>query len=79
MERVHVRLKHVQAALTAREYASLRQAAQGEGISLQEAVRRAVVAWSMASGASDPFKRLIGKYQGASDSSLRVDEIYDGF
>lgn len=79
MEQVHVRRKHVQAALTAREYASLRQAAEEAGISLQEAVRRAVVAWSLASGASDPFKRLIGKYQGDSDSSLRVDDIYDGF
>jgi hypothetical protein len=77
MKRVHER-RHVQTALTAAQYARFQRAAKRHGLSIQDALRQAVLRWTFTEGGEkDPFDALIGKLSGPTDASVDVDEIYD--
>ena len=78
MKQIHVRSRHVQAALSEGEYDFFKRAAKRQGLTLQEAVKRAVKHWTFTEGGEpDPFDALIGKFSGPTDLSTTVDDIYD--
>lgn len=73
--------RHVQAKLSASEYEAVAAAARKGHMTLQEAVRRAVLRWAETRGTyRDPFEDFIGiiKEGNMRDASERVDEIAYG-
>jgi len=72
--------RHVQAKLSPAEYEAVAAAARKAHMTLQEAVRGAVLRWAESRGTyRDPFDDFIGSVDlGIPDASERVDEIVYG-
>jgi hypothetical protein len=73
--------RHVQAKLAPKEYEAVVAAARQSHLSIQEAVRVAVLRWAEAQGTyRDPFEDFIGISKGGDihDASERIDELAYG-
>jgi hypothetical protein len=73
--------RHVQARLSGPEYDAVLAAARKGDLTIQEAVRIAVLRWAEARGTyRDPFQDFIGISKGGNvrDASERIDEIAYG-